>query len=107
MAHAENVLIAKILLRHGSRPDVRLWRNEVGLFWHADGVGRVSCGLVPGSSDIIGIGPGGVFIAIEVKATRQTTSDLQKKYVETITRLGGLARVISNMQEVDDLLGEP
>ena len=106
MARAENLLTAQILLRHGSRPDVRLWRNETGLFWTADG-GRVRCGLVKGSSDIIGIGPGGRFVAIEVKATKQTTPAHQKKYVETITRLGGLARVISNMQEVDDLLGEP
>lgn len=106
MAHAENVLTAQILLRHGSRHDVRLWRNETGLFWTADG-GRVRCGLCKGSSDIIGIGPGGRFIAIEVKATRQSTSVLQKRYVLTINNLGGLAAVVTNMQEVDDLLGEP
>ena len=111
MAHAETLLINKILLRHASRPDVRLWRNETGLFWHKDGIGRIQCGLCVGSADLIGIARNsagyGVFVALEVKTAGTTTTKKQLKFIKRIVMLGGIAGVVEDMDGVDFLLGTP
>lgn len=109
MASPEKVLTARILLRHGSRPDLRLWRNETGTFQAPNG-SYVSCGLCKGSSDLIGIkivGSCGMFIAIEVKTAGTATTKLQTSFIKTIIRMGGIAGVVRDMDDVDVLLGVP
>ncbi len=114
MASPEKVLVHRILLRHASRPDVRLWRNETGLFWTADG-GRIFCGLCKGSSDIIGISMVaiawndwvGVKVALEVKTHGVATTKLQHKYIAQMLEMGAIAGVVKDMDDVDALLGEP
>lgn len=110
MARPEKVLTLRILLRHGSRPDVRLWRNETGVFFTADG-GRISCGLCKGSADIIGIARSakgfGKFVALEVKTTGVSTSPEQLKFIDLIVKMGGIAGVVKSLEDSDFLLGEP
>lgn len=117
----EGALISRILARHGSRPDLRLWRNEVGVFFAgrivaelADGCivlsgkARVSGGLCKGSADLIGIhGDGGRFIALEVKTGKVRLASEQKRYLDLITSMGGIAAVVRSVDDVDDVLGEP
>lgn len=50
---------------------------------------RVTYGLV-GSSDLIGLLPGGRFLAIEVKTATGTQSKEQRNFQQMIERLGGL-----------------
>lgn len=119
MARPEKVLIHKILLRHSSRPDVRLWRNETGTFQAPDG-SYVSCGLCKGSADLIGIAllkrkmyavgespVMGKFVALEVKTAGTATTALQLKFIKLIVEMGGIAGVVENMDDVDSLLGKP
>ncbi len=109
MASPEKVLTHRILLRHGSRPDLRLWRNETGTFKAPDG-SYVSCGLCKGSSDLIGIkivGSCGMFIAIEVKTAGTATTDLQTAFIEQIIGMGGIAGIVGSLEDVDVLLGVP
>lgn len=107
MASPEKVLTHKILKRHGSRADLRIWRNETGLFWTAEG-GRIKCGLCTGSADIIGImAPRGKFIALEVKVAGTATTSQQTKFLACINRMGGIAGVVKDMAGADFLLGEP
>lgn len=120
MPSPESVLIRKILARHGARPDLRLWRNETAGVWagkvegrHPDGGivlrgGRhFQAGLCPGSSDLVGIGPDGRFIAVEVKTGGQSTDDRQRRWLQLIKDLGGIVGVVRSVEDVDDLLGPP
>ena len=110
MARPEKVLTHRILLRHASREDVRLWRNETGLFFTADG-GRVKCGLCTGSADIIGLKRNSkgyaIFVALEVKVAGTKTTPAQKKFIDQIIRMGGIAGVVEDMEDADFLLGTP
>jgi hypothetical protein len=115
----ERGFIDRILLRHGSRGDIRLWRNETATCWPGKVIRRdrgtvtllsshpIQAGLCKGSADLIGIGHGGVFIAIEVKTPGVKVEPLQDRFLSTVKSLGGIAGVVRNMREVDELLGEP
>lgn len=57
-----------------------------------------------GASDIIGIIPGGRFIAVECKAGKGKLSDLQKDYLKTVTDNGGLAIVAKSYVDIEKAL---
>lgn len=119
----EAVLIRKILKRHGARSDLRLWRNETGVYWAGKpdgrvrgeestvvlkGASRVSAGLCKGSADLIGFQFGlGRFIAIEVKAGRTPTTQEQHGFLDLIETHGGISGIATSVQDVDEILGEP
>jgi hypothetical protein len=92
----------------------RAWRNNVGAAWQGhdfeirdgrlySGVARrVTYGLAPGSSDLIGlqsvlITPAmvdrrvAIFTAMEIKKPRGRLTDEQARYLDVITDLGGIA----------------
>lgn len=76
----------------------KFWRNYVGSVRYA-GKGR---GKNParGSADILGLFPNGRFVAIEVKRPDGKETDLQKSWREEISRNGGLATVVSSVEDV-------
>ncbi|GHT89395.1 hypothetical protein FACS1894137_18550 [Spirochaetia bacterium] len=59
-----------------------------------------------GSSDILGILPGGRFLAIEVKAPGGRLSPEQKQFLAEIRELGGLAVMVRDWKEIDSALRE-
>ena len=72
----------------------------------------------PGVPDILGIkkvkvsdlvGDGieyvGIFTGIEIKAQNGRVSDLQKKFIDSINREGGIAFVVRSVDELIDNLG--
>ena len=124
---AETALIKRMLVEHGAHPDVRLWRNETGVFWAGKQVaanrtqeavkvwlhpgqvilsnpGRVSAGLCVGSSDLIGIAPGGRFLAAEVKTPKTRISPAQPKFIQAVRDLGGIAGFVRTIDELGRLL---
>lgn len=48
-------------------------------------------GLAPGASDLIGIGPGGRFTALEVKAPGKMPTPDQRRFLELVRSKGGFA----------------
>lgn len=108
MGRRETPLIARILDAYGARRDVRLWRNATSVAWvgprkqHA-----ILAGLCRGSSDLIGIGPGGKFVALEVKTGKQTPTAKQERFIETIQACGGIAGVVRSVEDVAALIGPP
>lgn len=82
-----------------------VWRNETGQFWtgqviHRDGntvtlsnARMIPVGLCPGSHDLIGIAPGGLFGSVEVKTPRGRLTDQQRAFGDHVTRRGGIAGV--------------
>lgn len=122
----ETALIARMLAAN-KRPDVLLWRNETGLFWagrlvkknlgqaplnvwlHPGQIilsnqARVSAGLCKGSSDLIGIGPGGIFLAPEVKTPNTRITPEQPKFIRAVRQRGGLAGFVHSVEELERLI---
>lgn len=120
----EGNLTRRILREHGSRPDLRLFRQNVGVAWAGDVVSRnhntitlaryrpLHAGLCPGSSDIIGlrsirmtedmVGQRlAMFAAIEVKTGRQKPTKEQRAFLEMVGEKGGLALVARSVDDVE------
>ncbi len=83
---------------------IRAWRNNTGAL--PDATGRpVRFGLA-GSSDILGVLPGGRncspgrFLAVECKAPGGRTTDLQDQFLASVTQAGGLALVVRSMDDL-------
>jgi len=57
-----------------------------------------------GSSDIIGILPGGKFLAIETKSMRGRLTPEQKEFLEKVRGLGGVAILARSLRELDEKL---
>ncbi len=77
---------------------IRAWRNNTGAL--PDAAGRpVRFGLA-GSSDILGVLPGGRFLSVEVKAPGGRTTALQDQFLAGITQAGGLALVVRSIEDL-------
>jgi hypothetical protein len=109
---SEATLLRRILREFGSRPDMRLFRNNVGVAIYPDG-SRVAYGLCPGSADLIGWRIVEVegqriarFVAIEVKRpgvpVRRTN---QRRFLKAVAEAGGLAIVARSIDDVRRALG--
>jgi len=75
-----------------------VWRNNSGAL--KDETKRpVFFGKV-GSSDILGLLPGGRFICVECKSKKGKLSEKQKDFLAEVERLGGLAIVARSVDDV-------
>lgn len=77
-------------------PKRRVFRKIVGTW------------AIKGVSDILGVLPGGRFLALEVKTPqrRKTASQDQLNFLSKIEELGGIASVVWNVDQVEKLLDE-
>ncbi len=117
----------------GSRPDCRLFRNNVGQAYQGQVIGdnaysvtlknpkRIKYGLTAGSSDLIGwqslkITPDmvgkkvAVFLAIEVKRPGRITSnkktlDKQRNFINQVNASGGIAGIVRDVRDAEVLVG--
>jgi hypothetical protein len=83
-----------------------LFRNSVGTFKTSDGA-FVTAGLPPGSADLIGIlcrGGKGIFVALEVKCPGEKPRPDQLAFLNRIRDLGGIAAVVTSVEEALDAL---
>jgi hypothetical protein len=80
------------------------WRNNVGSVQIRPGqwyrFGKV------GSSDILGVLPGGKILAVETKAKRGQLTPDQRAFLETVRDLGGMAVIARSWTDVDQALRE-
>jgi hypothetical protein len=110
----ENELQNRIRLAIGRLTNVRLFRNNVGLFKTIDGR-SVRTGLCVGSSDLIGftskiITPDmvgqkvAIFTAIEVKTTKGKISDTQYNFINLVANYGGISSIVRSVDAALDVL---
>ena len=117
MASPHTILINEIIAAFGALPDMRVWPNVSSEVWVGKYVGRtrsgdtvlrearfIRAGLCKGSSDIIGIAPGGLFLAIEGKTGRAVARANQRVFIKLVNDLGGLATVARSPEDVAKLL---
>jgi len=104
----ESTIQNKIRLALGSRPDVRLFRNHVGVV--KDQRGQVhTFGLRKGSADLIGwvrIFHIAVFLSIEVKTATGRVRPEQQQWMKNVNESGGIAFVARSEEEAIDQLNE-
>jgi len=93
-----------------------VWRNNTGKAYQGHIIKRagtqvtigdarlVSFGLCVGSADIIGISPGGRFLAVEVKAPKGVTSFEQQRFIDHVNKTGGIAGVARSVDEAVSLV---
>jgi hypothetical protein len=97
------------------RPDVRIWRNNVGFY--KDGDRAIRYGLCPGSADFVGlhtitITPEmlnrkiAVFLAIESKARGKDAEDHQETWLQEVKDAGAIAGVARDGDEADALIAK-
>ena len=99
----ENELQRAIRLALGREPDLVLWRNSVGLTEHPDGR-VVRYGLAKGSSDLVGVGPQGRFVALEVKRPGEKPTPDQSLFLALVEKRGGFAAVVHSMEEAREAI---
>lgn len=84
----------------GREPDLVLWRNPVGV----DSKHGQRYGLCVGSSDLVGIGPGGRFFCLEVKSFAGRVSPEQEMFLQLVRRRHGFAAVVRSVEEAREAL---
>lgn len=94
----ESDIQQSIRLALGRDRDVVLWRNSVGVAQTPDGRSQ-RFGLCPGSADLIGIGPGGRFLAIEVKTPRGRVAPEQARFIDLVRARGGIAGICRSVKD--------
>jgi len=112
---SEKNIMRRIMLALGGLPQVRLFRNNIGVAKHDDG-SRTEYGLCVGSSDLIGwksievtpemVGKRiAVFTAIEVKSpTNNRLSPAQLNFLKVVQDHGGIAGVAKSDEEALNLI---
>jgi len=83
------------------------WRQNAGtVVVHPEGARRriIRVGF-KGLSDVFAVLPGGRAVAVEVKATGRLTAH-QQAFLRAVSSLGGLAFVVRNHEDVDELAAQ-
>ena len=96
-----------ILAALGSRPDVRIFRNDVGMAVDPRTRQHVRFGLCVGSSDLIGIvAPRGRLLALEVKSANGAATAAQLAFIAMVNQLGGVGRIVRSVAEAQQAADE-
>lgn len=115
MANAETTLQQQIRLAHGTRSDLRLFRNQVGQLPDPRTGRPVQFGLARGSADLIGwrtitITPDmvgqqlAVFTSIEVKTPTGRIRPEQQAWLTAVQTAGGIAGIARSVRDAQNLL---
>ena len=116
MANDETTLQQQIRLALGTRPDLRLFRNNTGTLPDPRTGRPVQFGLAKGSADLIGlrtvtITPDmvgqqvAVFTSIEVKTPKGRPTAAQQNWLNMVRSLGGIAGIARSVRDANEILG--
>lgn len=81
----------------------KAWRNNAGKIKTADD--RLVQLAPAGTSDIIGFLKDGRFLAVEVKAGKNTPTQLQQEFIDSVNEAGGLGFVAWSVDDCIEVLG--
>lgn len=91
--------IQKACLQYLKARGIFCWRQNNAPVPAPGGGFRRFVGM-PGLSDILGILPGGKFLAVEVKRPKKEPTLDQLKFLEQVTELGGLGCCVHSVEEL-------
>ena len=95
--------IQRLIMLALSEAGCLIWRNNTGVLKNAAGI-PIKFGLCVGSSDLIGIAPGGRFLAVEIKTPTGKATPEQMRFIEAVRARGGIAGIARSPEEALDLL---
>jgi hypothetical protein len=115
LANTETTLQQQIRLALGTRPDARLFRNQVGSLPDPRTGRLVTFGLARGSADLIGwrtvvvtsdmVGQQlAVFTSIEVKTPTGRLAPAQQHWLRSVASAGGIAGVARSVPDAQQIL---
>ena len=115
VANAETTLQQQIRLALGTRPDARIFRNQVGSLPDPRSGRLVTFGLAKGSADLIGwrtitvttamVGSRlAIFTSIEVKTPTGRIRPEQQAWLATVQGAGGIAGVARSVTDAQHML---
>jgi hypothetical protein len=118
MAASETHLQQEIRLALGTKPDLRLYRNNCGSLPDPRTGRLVTFGLAKGSADLIGwrtitIGPEmvgqqlAVFTSIEVKTPNGRVRPEQQAWLSVVQGAGGIAGVARSVEDAVRIIETP
>jgi hypothetical protein len=116
VANAETDIQQRIRLALGTRPDLRLFRNQVGQLPDPRTGRPVQFGLARGSADLIGwrsvvITPEmvgqrvAVFTSLEIKTPSGRLTPAQQAWLGAVHNAGGIAGVARSVRDANEILG--
>ena len=85
----ESEVLVLVRLVFGQADGFVVWRNTSGFVQESDRAIRYGVGT--GGSDLLGIAPGGLFLAVEVKTATGRVSPEQLRFLELVYESGGVA----------------
>lgn len=91
-------LIQRCILAELQRRGIFVWRANSGQARTATG-GFMRFN-VEGCADLIGVLPGGRFLAVEIKSPKGRQSEAQRMFQERVTRSGGLYVLARSVEDV-------
>ncbi|MGL4517040.1 MAG: VRR-NUC domain-containing protein [Shewanella sp.] len=95
--------IQRLIMLALSEAGCVVWRNNCGVLKNAAGI-PIKFGLCVGSSDLIGIAPGGRFLAVEIKTPTGKATPEQIRFIEAVRARGGIAGVVRSPSDALALL---
>ena len=97
--------IQRLIMLALSEAGCLIFRNNVGVLKNAAGI-PIKFGLAVGSSDLIGIAPGGRFLAVEIKTPTGKATTEQLRFIEAVRARGGIAGIARSPAEALALLAQ-
>lgn len=97
--------IQRLIMLALSEAGCLIFRQNVGVLKNAAGI-PIRFGLAIGSSDLIGIAPGGRFLAVEIKTAKGKATPEQLRFIEAVRDRGGIAGIARSPAEALALLAE-
>jgi hypothetical protein len=97
--------IQRLIMLALSEAGCLVFRNNVGTLKNAAGI-PIRFGLCVGSSDLIGIAPGGRFLAVEIKTSKGRATTEQLRFIEAVRARGGIAGIARSPAEALALLAQ-
>ena len=118
MSNSETTLQQQIRLALGQRPDLRLFRNQVGQLPDPRSGRWVQFGLAKGSSDLIGfktveITPEmvcekvAVFTSIEIKTPIGRLTKQQQNWLTAVKNAGGIVGIARSVKDAIKIISTP
>lgn len=98
-------MVLKDIQQYLSLKGIFHWRNNSGSFKPETG-GYVRFGF-KGSSDLLGVYPGGRMFCIEAKKPGGALSDFQIEFLKSVRSKGGVILVAESVQDVIECLKNP
>lgn len=116
---SERDVQARVMLALGSRPDIRIFRNQVGFGYVGEPPyqRKVRFGLMPGSGDLIGWRTRTItaadigrtfaqFLSVEVKSDRGAIRENQTVWANVVRSHGGIAVIVRDPRQAIEAVEE-